>query len=125
MDAKDIARSLAARGLANSPYARSNFERDFNVFMTVRKMISRFHNMGTINERLLINNVVLCLNAFGTYKVNRVFAIVLSERQLPIVKSVLGFLNQLVEAEMAHVESDRVMDDILYHVSIRYNLSHL
>lgn len=125
MDAKDVARSLALQGLANNPYARSNFDRDFNVFMTVRKMITRYHNTGTINERLLINNVVLCLNAFGTYKVNRVFAAVLEEDQLPVVKSVLVFLQQLVEAEMAHVDSDRVMCDILRHVSNRYNLSHL
>lgn len=125
MDAKDIARALAYKGLANSPFVRSNFDRDFNVFMTVRKMITRYHNTGTINERLLINNVVLCLNAFGTYKVNRVFATILEEEQLPVVKAVLDFLQQLVEAEMAHVEADRVMCDILRHVSNRYNLSHL
>ena len=63
---KELAREIAMQDYGNTAYHRAQFEKDFNVFLTTKKMISRFIRTGVVNEKLLINNVVTALNLFGT-----------------------------------------------------------
>lgn len=122
---KDIARNIALHGYGSSAYHMATFEREFNLFMTTKKMTTRFLKTGVVNEKLLINNVVTVLNVFGATKVTLIFRHLLDDVQFSVVKAILIFLQQYDYNIAANVYPNRIMVDILKDISIRYNLEHL
>lgn len=44
----------------------SEFKEDLNRFSYVKKMITQCSTNGEINERLLLNHIVICFNLFGS-----------------------------------------------------------
>jgi hypothetical protein len=124
-DAKDVAKDIALSGYSRGVFHSKSFDRDFAVFMTTRKMIDRFLRIGQINEKLLINNIVVTLNVFGTKKVSAIFRVLLDDVQFSVAKAVLMFLHQYDWSVGAEVWPNRIVVDVLKDVSMRYNLSHL
>lgn len=80
-DQKDLARELALEGYSTGIHNPKAFERDFNVFLTTKKMATRFIRTGKLNEKLLINNVVTALNLFGVKKANQIFRLICDDVQ--------------------------------------------
>lgn len=124
-DVKDLAKEIALEGYGTGVFHAKTFDKDFAVFMTTRKMIDRFLKTGAINEKLLINNVVVVLNLFGTRKVTAIFRVLLNDVQFSVVKAILMFLHQYDWAIGADVWPNRIVVDILKDVTHRYNLGHL
>lgn len=122
---KDIARAIALKDYEKVAFHQSTFERDFNVFVTTRKMITRFLKTGVINEKLLINNIVTTLNVFGAIKVTHIFRNLTDDVQFSVVKAVLMFLKQFDYRVAPEVYPNRIIVDILRDTSARYNLEHL
>lgn len=122
---KDIARNIALHGYGTSAYHVATFEREFNMFMTTRKMTTRFLKTGVVNEKLLVNNVVTTLNVFGATKVTMIFRNLLDDVQFSVVKAILIFLKQYDFKVAPNVYPNRIMVDILKDTSVRYNLEHL
>lgn len=122
---KDIAREIALKDYGRSAYHLSSFERDFNVFATTKKMITRFLKTGVVNEKLLINNVVTTLNVFGPRKVTLIFRHLTDDVQFSVVKAILMFLKQYDYRIGAEVYPNRIIVDILKDMSVRFNLEHL
>lgn len=122
---KDIAREIAVKDYGKSAYHTAAFERDFNVFVTTKKMITRFLKTGTINEKLMINNVVTVLNIFGPVKVTVIFRHLMDDVQFSVVKAILMFLKQYDFRVGQDVYPNRIIVDILKDMSVRYNLEHL
>ena len=122
---KELAREIAMQDYGNTAYHRAQFEKDFNVFLTTKKMISRFIRTGVVNEKLLINNVVTALNLFGTTKVTVIFRHLSDDVQFSVAKAILMFLHQYDFRVGVDVYPNRIMVDILRDVSVRYNLEHL
>lgn len=56
-------------------------------------MINRFLKSKCINDRLLVNNVVITVNTLGVMRSNRVFNILLNESESSIVVPILKFLS--------------------------------
>lgn len=124
-DAKEIARELALADYGSTAYHQAAFERDFNFFLTTKKMITRFLKTGNINEKLLINNVVTALNVFGPVKVTLIFRHLTNDVQFSVVKAILMFLKQYDFRVGQDVYPNRIVVDILKDMSVRYNLEHL
>ena len=124
-DVKDMARQIALAGYATGVFHAKTFDKDFAVFMTTRKMIDRFLKTGAINEKLLINNVVVVLNVFGAKKVTAIFRVLLNDVQFSVAKAILMFLHQYDWSVGADVWPNRIVVDILKDVTHRYNLGHL
>ena len=124
-DVKDMAKQIALDGYGTGVFHAKTFDKDFAVFMTTRKMIDRFLKTGAINEKLLINNVVVVLNVFGTKKVSAIFRVLLNDVQFSVVKAILMFLHQYDWAIGADVWPNRIVVDILKDVTHRYNLGHI
>ena len=124
---KDIARELALANysLRATAFDMKAFERDFNVFTTSKKMITRFLRTGKMNEKLLINNVILMLNIFSRKVVTQIFRHLLDDGQFAVIKAILMFLRQYDFSISTTLEPNRMMVDILKDISNRYNLEHL
>lgn len=124
-DPKEIARAIALKDYGTSAFHEATFNRDFNVFSTTRKMITRFLKTGVVNDKLLINNVVTVLNIFGPKNVTLIFRYLMDDVQFSVVKAILMFLKQYDFRVGQDVYPNRIIVDILKDVSIRYNLDHL
>lgn len=124
-DVKDLAKEIALDGYGTGVFHAKTFDKDFAVFMTTRKMIDRFLKTGSINEKLLINNVVVVLNIFGTKKVTAIFRVLLDDVQFSVAKAILMFLQQYDWTIGAEVWPNRIVVDILKDLTNRYNLGHL
>jgi hypothetical protein len=99
------------------------FKKDvYNLFI-IRKMIARFLKSSTINEKLLLNNIIIAINTFGPEKVNQMLRIILSDEEFSVAKSMLLFLKCYCLWD-DDVESNRIIDDILIDTAIRYNLEY-
>lgn len=81
----------------------------------------------SINEKLMINHVVLSLNVFGPRNTTRLMGLVMPENDIfAVPKAILIFLKTYDDSFMREdVEPNRIMTDILKHTSNRYNLDHL
>jgi hypothetical protein len=101
------------------------FERDINNVLTAKKMISRFLKSGQLNEKLLLNNVVVALNAFGIKTTNIMFRMICSETQFSVIKAFLMFLRCWDNISGEAIQADRIIIDILLDTEQRYNLNHL
>ena len=101
------------------------FSKDYAVFLSTRRQISRFLSSSSINEKIIINNIVILLNIFGTIKVTKIFRLLLDDPQFSVVKAVLIFLRQYEWSIGQDVYPNRIMVDILKDTSHRFNLDHL
>jgi hypothetical protein len=101
------------------------FETEFANLVTTRKMITRFLKTGVINDKLITNNVICALNAFGIVLGNRAFRMLCTDKQFEVVKAILMFIG----CQYPHVGPDivpnRIIVDILRDVARRYHLEHL
>jgi hypothetical protein len=102
-----------------------DFEKDLANILTAKKMVARFLKIGMLNDKLLINNIVMSLNAFGVTKANRLFWMVCTEDQYSVVKPILQFLGSHTPHLGEHITPCRVIVDVLRDVDKRYNLNHL
>lgn len=107
----------------NGFFSEIEFKKDVYNFFIIRKMIIRFLKSSTINEKLLLNNIVVAINIFGIKKVNQILRIILTDEEFSVAKSMLLFLGCFCLWDV-EIESNRIIDDILTDTAIRYNLEH-
>jgi hypothetical protein len=94
-DLKAESKKLAREGYTNgNVISEEAFSKDYGIFLSTRRQISRFLSSGSINEKIIINNTVILLNIFGPIKVAKVFRLLLNDPQYSVVKAVLIFLRQ-------------------------------
>lgn len=113
---------LLGEGNENNPLHKVTIKQDIYIFFMVRKMISRFISTGNVNDKLLINNIIICLNNFGIKKVNLAFRTICSDVEFGVVKSCLLFLNSF-NLKNDTTKQNHIMRGILEDVSQRYHLS--
>lgn len=125
MDSKALAKSIARKDYPGGVFNLKEFEKDFNVFLTTKKMTSRFIRTGKFNDGLMINNIVTVLNVFGKSKTNAIFRLILDDVQFSVVKAILMFLRQYDYTISPEVYPNRIIVDVLRDITLRYNLEHL
>lgn len=107
----------SVRGFFNE----TEFKKDVQNIFVIKKMIKRFLKKSVINEKLLLNNIVISINVFGIKKVNQMLRVILSDEEFSVAKSMLLFLRCYCLWD-EKVESNRIIDDILADVAARFNL---
>jgi hypothetical protein len=85
-------------------------------------MIRRFLNIGVINDKLILNNTIVCLNVFGIKKTNTIFRIICDDQEYSVIKACLIFLNSY-DLVNDNVKPNHVMRDILGDITHRYHIS--
>lgn len=98
------------------------FKKDvYNIFI-IKKMIVRFIRSGNINEKLVMNNIIIALNTFGIQRCNEILRLAMDDAEFAIAKSFLLFLDAFSIEDS--VEPSEVMIGILRDTASRYHLSY-
>lgn len=114
---------IAAEGYPRSSFFdfdQTAFEKDVRSFFVTRKMIKRFLKTGSINDKLILNNIIICLNIFGIEKTNIIFRTICEDSEFGVVKACLIFLNSFSLADRTY--QNQTMKDILADITHRYHL---
>lgn len=126
MTPKETLRKLALENYRPSGvFNQETFDRDFSLFLTTKKMTTRFLRDGKLNERLLINNIVTALNLFGSRHTNAIFRATMDDVQFSVVKAILMFLHQYDFSIAMDVYPNRIIVDVLRDMQVRYNMEHV
>lgn len=71
----------------------SEFEEDIKRFDYLKRLIYRYKEYNDLQERLMINHIIILSNVFGPDCVVRMLFYRLDENSYPIIKTILVFLN--------------------------------
>ena len=74
-------------------FTREEFDSDLNKIIILKKMFKRYLTNGNINERLVLNNIIILINVFGIYPTNVILFYRLEDCFHPIIKSFLIYLD--------------------------------
>lgn len=97
------------------------FKKDvYNIFV-IKKMVARFLRMGNINEKLILNNIIIALNTFEIERANEMFKLAMTEEEFGVVKSALLFLDAFTLYDDT-TEPNELLIAILLDVAKRYHL---
>lgn len=103
-------------------FNEEEFKKDFCRFYVIRKMSKRFLLTNQVSDKLLINNIIICLNIFGIKAVNMILQIICEEKEFEVIKSCLIFLNSLSLDDHTH---NKIMLSILKNIKHRYTFMPL
>ena len=83
------------------------FYDDLSRFKYIKRLLSRYQQDGVIQERLLINHIVVLHNVFGIKAANKMLWYKIEEKHWPIIKTVLLFLNFIPDTEKIEIPLDK------------------
>lgn len=83
------------------------FYDDLSRFKYIKRLLSRYQQDGVIQERLLINHIVVLHNVFGIKAANKMLWYKIEEKYWPIIKTVLLFLNFIPDTEKIEIPLDK------------------
>jgi len=78
----------------------SEFESDFNRFKYVKRLINRYRISGEVKERLILNHIIILANMFGIEATTRILMLRIEEKDYPIIKTFLIYLNYMPKVVM-------------------------
>jgi hypothetical protein len=89
------------------------FYEDLNRFKYLKKLFGRYHNKGDLQERLILNHLIVLYNVFGIEAANHMMSFQIEEEYLRYLKPFLVFLNYIPEYDMIEVPMDsRIIDKL-------------
>lgn len=98
------------------------FKKDvYNIFI-IKKMVARFIRTGNINEKLVLNNIIIALNTFDIERTNQIFRMAMNDDEFSVVKSFLLFLDAYTIDD--DVEPNEIIMAILLDVAKRHHLRY-
>lgn len=89
------------------------FYDDLNRFKYLKRLLGRYKQSGDLQERLILNHLIVLHNVFGIEPAKRMLEFKIGREYLPIIKPFLVFLHYLKEEELVEVELDPVVVDRL------------
>jgi len=91
----------------------SEFHEDLARYKYVKRLLRKYHQTGEIQERLVLNHLIVIYNMFGIQAANRMSFYRIEEELWPALKTFLVFLNFLPEDEKVEIPIDLKIADIL------------
>jgi hypothetical protein len=91
----------------------SEFHEDLARYKYVKRLLRKYHQTGEIQERLVLNHLIVIYNMFGIQAANRMSFYRIEEELWPALKTFLVFLNFLPEDEKVEIPIDLKITDIL------------
>ncbi len=89
------------------------FKEDLNRFRYLKRLLSRYEADGDLQERLILNHIIVIYNVFGIEAANRMIWFKLQKEHWTYVKPFLVFLNYLPIDEKVYVPLDPYIIDKL------------
>lgn len=94
----------------------SEFEEDMKRLKYIKRLIKRYRATGDLKERLLLNHMIVLSNVFGTEAAVRLLFYKIDDRDFPVLKTFLLFLNYMPKAVLGIKGRDILSADILLDV---------
>jgi hypothetical protein len=117
---KKILQIAAESSDHGSFFNEPEFKKDvYNIFI-IKKMVARFLRKGIINEKLLLNNIIIALNTFNVKETNEIFRLALNNDEFRVIKTFLLFLDSYDHDD--DLEPNDIILGILRDMSERYRL---
>lgn len=82
------------------------FKEDVSRFKYIKRLLSRYEAHGDLQERLILNHLIVIYNVFGIQAANRMLWFKVEENHWTYIKPFLVFLNYLPIDEKVEVPLD-------------------
>jgi hypothetical protein len=89
------------------------FKQDLSRFKYLKRLLTRYEEHGELQERLILNHLIVLYNVFGIEACNKMIWFKIDENHYHIIKPFLVYLHYLPEDQMIDVAMDPVVVDIL------------
>lgn len=89
------------------------FHHDLQRIKYLKRLLRRYIQNDDLQERLILNHLVIIYNVFGIQAANRMIFYKLENEYLSAIKTFLVFLNYLKEDEHVEIPLDRTVVDRL------------
>ena len=89
------------------------FKQDMSRFKYLKRLLTRYEEHGELQERLILNHIIVLYNVFGIEACNRMIWYKIEERQYCYIKPFLVYLHYLPEDEKVEVVMDPSIVEVL------------
>ena len=83
------------------------FYDDLNRFKYIKRLLSRYDQDDILQDRLLINHIVVIYNVFGISAANKMMWYKIDKKYWPIIKPILLYLNFITDKEKVEIPLDQ------------------
>lgn len=83
----------------------SDLEEDIKIFKYVKRLFRRYENTNILNERLILNHIIVLYNVFGNAATNMLFYKI-EKKYWQHLKTFLVFLNRIPDSHMVEINLD-------------------
>ncbi len=105
---------FAAKNYQNSQcMTQEEFEDDLQRFKYLKRLFNRYEVTSELSERLILNHLVVLYNVFGIKAANHMMFYKIEEKNWPILKTFLVYLNYLPEEQYVEVPLDEKVVEAL------------
>ena len=94
----------------------SEFHEDLSRYKYIKRLLRKYQQTGEIQERLVLNHLIVIYNMFGISAANKMSFYRIEEELWPALKTFLVFLNFLPETEKVEVPLDEKIVKILRNI---------
>jgi len=82
------------------------FHEDVNRFKYVKKLLKKYQEKGVLQERLILNHLIVIHNVFSISAATRMCFYKINETHWPTLKTFLLYLNYIPEGEYLNIPID-------------------
>ena len=96
--------------------AIEEFHDDLARFRYIKRLLRRYTQTGELQERLILNHLIIIYNVFGIEAANRMSFYRIEQELWPVLKTFLIYLNYLPTTERVEIPLDMKIATILRHI---------
>ena len=89
------------------------FYDDLQIFKYLKRLFKRYLNNDDLQERLILNHIIVLNNVFGIEETNKMLFYKIDKDQWPILKTFLVYLNFLSEDAYVEIPLDQNIIKVL------------
>ena len=82
------------------------FQEDLQKFKYIKRLFNRYEVAGELSERLILNHLIVIYNVFGIQAANHIMFYKIEEKNWPLLKTFLVYLNYLPEDQDVEIPLD-------------------
>ena len=82
------------------------FYDDLNRFKYLKRLLGRYYNDDDLQERLIINHIVILYNVFGIEATTKMLWYKIEKQYWPVIKPIMLYLNYITDKEKMDVHLD-------------------
>lgn len=82
------------------------FKEDLSRFKYLKRLLKRYEVDGDLQERLIINHLIVLYNVFGIDAANKMIMFKIHRNQLKYIKPFLLFLNYITDTDLLDIPMD-------------------